>query len=265
MIQCEEKDKQIILDYIGKDYGKCAYLYIDLKKYGLNNPHVRAWYQPDGKGGIAAVALQYYLGFHVYSRDGRFNPEDIASLIEQNRPTLVCGMKETIDRIAPFTHSYTPEYGKVLRLGKYSGIAGEKAYRAKREDLKEIAELLAEDEEMGGPYGFDALYHQLLERYDEGFGRNWVLRDDKGVVAHSATYAELDDIAVVSGGIVRPDCRGKGEYQRQLGALCRDLVSENKEVISYYYGVGGTAHRVVGFEKLGDWEKLILNDSEKGK
>lgn len=265
MIQCEEKDKQIILDYIGKDYGKCAYLYIDLKKYGLNNPHVRAWYQPDGKGGIAAVALQYYLGFHVYSRDGRFNPEDIASLIEKNRPTLVCGMKETIDMIAPFAGGYTPEYGKVLRLGRYSGIAGENVHRAKREDIKEIAQLLAEDEEMGGPYGFEALYDQLLERFDEGFGRNWLRRDEKGVVSHCATYAELDDVAVISGGIVRLDYRGKGEYPGQLGAMCRDLYNEGKEVISYYYGGAKTAHKAVGFDILGDWGKLILNDPEKAQ
>ena len=35
MIKCTKENAQEIFDYIGKDYGKCAYLYIDLKKYGF--------------------------------------------------------------------------------------------------------------------------------------------------------------------------------------------------------------------------------------
>lgn len=244
-----------IFDYIGKDYGKCAYLYIDLKKYGFDNENVNVWYQGDDS--VQALVFQYYNGMHVYSRDQKFEPVEIADLIEERKPALVCGMRETIDSIKEYVKGYEPEYGKVLRLGKYTGIANEDVYMGTRDELKEVAELLATDEEMGKPYGFDLLYSQLLERFDDGFGRSWIRRDDKGIVSHCATYAELEDIAVISGGIVRIDKRGKGEYPGQLGAMCRDLYNEGKEVISYYYGGAKTAHKKVGFEILGDWAKLI--------
>ena len=195
---------------------------------------------------------------HVFSRDQKFDAEKVAELVKETEPALVCGMKETIDLVAPFvTENYEPEYGKVLRLGEYSGICGEEVHRAEREDLKDIVELLMTDEEMGGPYTFEMLYGQFIERFDDGFGRNWVRRDDKGVVSHCATYAELEDIAVISGGIVRMDYRGKGEYPGQLGAMCKDLYEEGKEVISYYYGGAKSAHKAVGFDILGDGAKLI--------
>jgi ABC-type transporter Mla MlaB component len=116
-------------------------------------------------------------------------------------------------------------------LEEYNGIAGDDVYLASREELKEVAQLLAEDEELGGPYGFDLLYKQLLERYDDGFGRSWIRKDETGVISHSATYAENEDLAVISGSIVRPDHRGRGEFAGQLGATCRDLHNEGKEVI----------------------------------
>lgn len=262
MILCERNKERDILEYIGNDYGKCAYLYIDLKKYGFQDDNVNVWYQNTSEGKICAIALQYYMGMHIYSREGNFDAEDIAGLIIERKPTLVCGMKETIEKIEPYARGYYPEYGKVLKLGQYSGVANDEVYRAKRKDIKEIAEILSEDEEMGGPYGLEALYHQLLERFDQGFGRNWIRRDEKGIVSHCATYAELSDIAVISGGIVRQDYRGMGQYPGQLGAMCRDLYAEGKEVISYYYGGAKTAHRIVGFEILGDWGKLILENTE---
>lgn len=254
---CGINDIENILEYIGDDYDKCAYLYIDLKKYGFDNEHVKVWKSIGINKEINAVVLQYYNGMHIFSRNNEFSSANVIEVIADRTPMLICGMKETLERITPLLPDYEVEYGKVLTLNDYTGIANNEVYRANREDLKEIAELLSEDEELGKPYGFELLYKQLTERFDEGFGRNWIRRDESGIVSHCATYAEIDNLAVISGGIVREDKRGKGEYPGQLGAMCRDLKAENIKVISYYYGGAKTAHRKVGFEVLGDWVKLI--------
>lgn len=258
MIKCYEKDKDAILKYIDKDYGKCAYLYIDLLKYGFDNENVDVWRQEDSDGNYVLIALQYYTGMHVFSRENKFDADDLATLIIERSPALVCGMKDTIGMLCEILDEfYISEQGKVLRLGEYTGVLNEEVRRATEDELIEIANLLMTDEEMGGPYSAELLYKQLKERFDTGFGRNWVRVDEKGIVSHCATYAELDNIAVISGGIVRMDHRGKGEYPGQLGAMCKDLYEEGKEVISYYYGGAKTAHRLVGFDILGEWEKLI--------
>ena len=259
MIKCTKENAQEIFDYIGKDYGKCAYLYIDLKKYGFDNENVNIWYQKE-EDRIKVLMFQYYNGMHVFSRDNVFDAQDAAALIEERKPALVCGMGETISQIKPFVseEEYEPEYGDVVRLEEYNGIAGDDVYLASRDELKEVAQLLAEDEELGGPYGFDLLYKQLLERYDDGFGRSWIRKDETGVISHSATYAENEDLAVISGSIVRPDHRGRGEFAGQLGATCRDLHNEGKEVISYLYDERAKrTNYKVGFRVLGEWAKLI--------
>ena len=78
MIKCTKENAQEIFDYIGKDYGKCAYLYIDLKKYGFENENVNIWYQKEGDQ-IKVLMFQYYNGMHVFSRDNIFDAQDAAN------------------------------------------------------------------------------------------------------------------------------------------------------------------------------------------
>ncbi len=252
------RDENRIFGYIGKDFGRCAYLYIDLKKYGFENENVHLWYEEKNEE-IIAILLQYYNGMHLYSRQGGFNPGKVAEKIRKVKPAMVCGMKETIEQLRSFFPNQTIELGKVVQLNNYSGIHDEEAKLATRDELGEIVDLLMTDEVMGGPYTRELLYRQFLERYDTGFGRSYIRRNEEGkIFAHSGTYAELDDIAVISGGIVDPRYRCHGEYARILGSVCGSLVEEGKSVISYYYKVAAWSHKQVGFEELGDWAKLEL-------
>ena len=119
MILATLQDEQRIFDYIGKDFGRCAYLYIDLKKYGFDNENVHLWYQ-EKSGEIQAILLQYYNGMHLYSRSGNFDPADAAEVIREQKPAMVCGMKETIEQLQPFFPSKKIELGKVVQLNKYT-------------------------------------------------------------------------------------------------------------------------------------------------
>ncbi len=258
MLKCTERNKQQILDYIGDDYGKCLYLYIDLKKYGLSNENVSMWWQLDEQGAIRAIALKYYTGMHLYSRDNDFDAKDAADLIMRELPSMVCAMKETTDKVAEHMDGYSQEVGIVLRLEHYENIFSPDVYAASYDELREIADVLSEDEALGKPYENDLLYQQLAERYKEKFGRNYLLRDGENkIISHVATYAELDNLAIVSGGFVSPAYRGQGQYGKILGSMCRYLLEEGKDIYSYHYDAGQSAHKSVGFEKLGDWAKLV--------
>ena len=39
----EKKDIKLIKDYIGTEYYKCLYLYLDFLKYGLDNENLKFW------------------------------------------------------------------------------------------------------------------------------------------------------------------------------------------------------------------------------
>lgn len=259
VIRCNKNDKKQVFDYIGNDFGRCAYLYIDLCKYGFDNENVHLWKIESNGENINAIILQYYNGMHIYSQNSIFDADDAAKVIREACPAMVCGMEDTITQLKPFFPDKEIEIGKVVKLDQYTGISDPESNPGTREDIEDIVDLLMTDEVMGGPYTRDLLLKQFYERYDTGFGRSFVRRDSSGkLAAHSGTYAELEDIAVISGGIVRPDFRCNGEYARLLGSVCNSLIKDKKEVISYYYKVAAWSHSQVGFKELGNWAKLLM-------
>lgn len=260
MIKCDINNKKEILSYIGKDYGKCLYLYVDLMKYGFDNPNVNLWLQKDDDGETHALVLQYYSGMHVFSRDGEFDAEEIRKLIEERDPSMVCGMKTTLDRFADSVPGYEMEVGKVAQLVKPAAYDTTDCLRASREDIRDIADLLADDEALGKPYKDDQLYNQLIERFDQKFGRSFLIRSEETgkVIATASTYAEEAGVAVISGVMVHPDYRGLGLAKKVLTAICRNLKEEGFDVFSYYYIPSAeTIHIRAGLEPIGEWAKLV--------
>jgi len=45
IIQCNKDNISQVFEYIGDDYEKCLYLYIDLVKYGIENENFNIWIQ----------------------------------------------------------------------------------------------------------------------------------------------------------------------------------------------------------------------------
>lgn len=257
MYKCEKENEKEILEYIGKSYGQCLYLYVDLLKYGFDNENINVWFQKEDNE-IKALVLQYYTGVHVFSKDVEFDVKKVVDLLKEINPSMICGMKWTLDKIKDYFDNYEMEVGIVGELTNLKVYDTRGCYKANAEEIKELAELLAEDESLGKPYGFDLLYKQLLERYEENFGRNFIYRENGKIVATASTYAEKGGVAVISGVMVHPDYRGKGLSKNVLSAVCDNLKNDGFDVFSYYYIPSATRmHQSVGFEPIGDWAKLV--------
>ena len=257
MIRCTEENRKEILDYIGKDYGQCLYLYVDLLKYGFKNPNIRVWWQKNDNE-IKVLVLQYYTGVHVFSKNKEFDEADVVTVLKEINPSMICGMEQTLKKISHFFEDYKMEIGLVGQLMCYKDLGNQECYKADESEIHELAQLLSEDEALGGPYGFELLYAQLLERKKENFGRNYIYRVDGEIVATASTYAEQGGVAVISGVLVRPDFRGKGLSKRVLSAVCKELLEDGFDVFSYYYIESAKRmHSSVGFETIGNWAKLV--------
>lgn len=260
LVRCGNEDKKVILDYIGKDYGKCLYIFIDLCKYGLNNENFNAWIQYDKDNKIIAVITEYYKGIQIYSKNVDLDAQEISEFILEKNPPIILGIKESIDVLKKYMPEYNEEFGTVGQLKKLNYPVNPRAYSAEIDELEEIVKVIAADEGIGKPYGFDSLYKQFKERKEEKFGRNFVLRDEKTneIICHAGTYAELPELAVIGGVITAPKYRGKGYSKETLSAICQELLNEGKDVFSFYYIPSATKmHQGIGFEKVGDWAKLI--------
>lgn len=264
MIKCNKENEKEILEYIGKDYGQCLYLYMDLLKYGFENENIHVWLQKKDEK-ITALVLQYYTGVHVFSKERDLDVLDVVELLKEIKPTLICGMKWTLEKIEGYLPDYEPEIGVVAQLKDLKEFDIEGCYCANEEEIKEVAYFLKDDEELGKPYGFDLLYKQLLERFKENFGRTFILReggDKEGkIVSTISSYAEQGGAAVLSGALVDIDHRGKGLSKRTMSAICKQLKDEGVDVFSYYYIPSAEGmHKAIGFEPIGEWQKLIRVD-----
>ena len=252
-------DKKAIFDYIGKDYAYCLYIYIDTIKYELDGDDFSVWLQTDEGGRVCAIISEYYKGIQIFSRDNKFIKEELADFLKKKNPPNIFGAKATMVVIRDDFSAYVEEPGIVGKLKEVLIPFNPEVYSARLDELSEIAGVIAEDEGIGKPYGYDSLYKQLRERMENGMGRSYILRDKNSgdIVCHAGTYAETDGVAVIGGVITPPAYRGKGFSKQTLAALCHDLKDEGKEIFSFFYiPPAKRMHYGVGFEDVTDWIKL---------
>lgn len=257
---CDRSCKSSILDYIGSDYSKCLYLYINLLKYEFTNPNFNIWASTNENGEIKALIAKYYTGIHVFCKGPDILIEDIIQVISENNPSIINGTGNIIKRLQENLPIYTPEFGSVGQIKNVTNVSSELVEVATIENMNEIARLLIEDQGLSGHYDVKLLEHQLKERFEEGFGRNYIIKKNNVIVSHCATYAQTKQIAVTSGVYTTPKERGNGYIYQLYCTLCSDLIKEGKEVFAFYYTPQAhKMHKKVGFDVISSWAKLVKN------
>ena len=260
IIRCSDSDLNNIFNYIGEDYGKCLYIFIDLKKYALLDENFKVWIQYNNQNEICALISEYHKGIQIYSKKYDLLAEEISVFLKKLNPNVIFAMEKTINLIKCFLPEYHEEVGNVAKLNEIKLPFNKNAYSASLEEMPEIVNLVVSDEDIGQPYGYDSLFTQYYGRKKDNFGRNFIIRDkiSGDIVAHAATYAEIPELAVIGGVITAVPYRGKGLSKSVVTALCYNLKSECKEVFSFYYvPISENLHNSVGFEVIGKWAKLI--------
>lgn len=258
-VKAKECDVQKLLVYLEQDLKNCLYSYIDLKKFGIENPNLTVYFDEDEK--IRCTALKYYEGLQLFDADGVMDAEATAKLIRGLNSHIVSSTIDVIEKLYPLLKdSYEMEQGFVTEmLSMPECEISEEVRPAELSEYDEIAELICSDEGVGGHYEPQELKEQLLTRLDEGMGRNYILKRDGEIIHHAATYAELDNLAVISGVITREDWRGKGVGILAVRKLCHDLINEGKKPCLFYYTKQAAMfYKKIGFEEGTGWAKLVL-------
>lgn len=303
-----QKELAEVLDYYRQDRKNCLYSYIDLKKYGLGNPHLSVYIdrglvtdqgyadtlqaetmhdilkEADTSqagaadsaltaGALRCVLLQYYTGINVFSYKNNLDVPATVAFLQEKQPSMINGPLETLEKLYPyFQETYDFEAGYVTELLEkpkdesmsetdesdaetQAEFPVEKAGEA---ELPEIAALICTDEGVGGTYTPEGLAAQLLERQRDGFGRNYFIRQNGRIVCHAGTYAEVDDLAVVSGVITAEDSRGQNLADRVVSKLNKELLAEGKHPCLFYYTKSAARlYAKTGYAAGTGWAKLI--------
>lgn len=264
IVKCKQSDIDLILSYIGNDYPKCLYLFLNVNKYGLEHGRIKAFIQYS-KGDISAVMLQYYSCLHIYSKDNSFDNEELTDFISSKKElTMLYCEASTADKIASnlskkTDKQFTVTKGWVAQIKTLKTTPKGLAEKSESKDFEQIVKMIYDDEDIGKSYKYDELAKQLEERNQEGYSRNLVIKDNELVIAHACTNAEIGNVAVVAELLVRKEYRRKGLASEIWGDICKELLEEGKEVYSFYYSFESRAlHKKLGFEEVCEWSKIVF-------
>lgn len=207
-----EEDLPAIKEFVSRDISKGVYLYLDVYKYGLDNPAMKLWVlKSENTGEITAVVMKYHDSISLVAGPSVVSFDFFAELLEQEQPAMVSGEYELMKQIYPqISDVYDMEEGYVYEITDYRYIPCDVGIEpAGREDMPEAAKLICSDESIGGAYyDIDDLTQQLIERIEDGTARNFKICEEDGTMfAHIATYAEGKGIGVTGGLIVEPSHR----------------------------------------------------------
>ena len=98
-VKAKEQDVEKLLTYLEQDLKNCLYSYIDLKKFGIENPNLTVYF--DETDGICCSALKYYEGLQLFDAEGKINAEATAELIKELNSHIVSSTIDVIEKLYP--------------------------------------------------------------------------------------------------------------------------------------------------------------------
>lgn len=258
--KCQINDYEKIIEYIDDSFYKCLYLYLDIKKYGFDNSNIKTYFQMKDEK-IKALILTYYKSMHVFSKDNSIEYNELLDFINEVKPTMICGEKSIIEKIKKFEigKKYSEEYGFVRSIKDIIYNKKMTIELAKKDDFQYITQLLMSDRGLSGSFGYDELHNQLIERFEQGFCRNYIYKSDGKIVGHVCSGAEDDKCVVLTDLIVDKDYRGRGIGEKICLDFCKLMIDEGKEVfLINYTDQSGNLYEKVGIKKRCEWGKLYI-------
>lgn len=252
----DETTRQRILGLVKKNIERCLYLGIDLEVYGLECPDVDFYYSED-HGDIDLVIMHYYDSVRMFTPSGSWDARECAEFIRPFRAMAICGEKSMIQKVQPYFPDYDAEYGIVIADTEYKNFPQFRLVsRASEQDIPEIAQLMFSTEEFSRNNTLEVLEQQLLDRMRMGMGRDYIIRENGVIAAHTAIYAECGSAAVESGLVVHEDYKKKF-YGLIIHEYIKKTLSEEHKTL---YGLRYND----GMQKNARAEKLDVR-SECGK
>ena len=254
-----------IVRYIGDNYKSTPYLFVDVLKYGLGTENVFSWIDRGIGNTIEGIYLLYYDCIHFYTNDSDTYPvERFFDFVEGNKHKVIMVQGGFGDRIDKKMTTYSSERNYVIDMDK-CGLE-EKDYRssiATREDISEIVDLLMADQEYINVYDRQVLFNQMLDRFDGGFSRFFVVRMDGKIVATCSTYGEVDGFALIGGTIVHPNYRRMGLGGDVENYACHVMEEKKKSRVGFvnYQNTASIAlHNKIGANCVATLAKYIKKE-----
>lgn len=234
MREATANDIPAILMYLKRNVANCLYMYIDIAKYGLDNPNMKVWVDSNNNG-ITLVVMKYHQSISAFTNAAEWDVEGVAKLIEDEKVLSVTVPKAMSEKLYPLCeNNYSETLGSVFEFTNFRDLEFDGEIEVPtNDDAIEIATLIAADDSIGTYYEIQNLADQLIERWETNMGRSFIIRVDGKIVAHVGSYAEFDGLASTNGLIVHPDHRSSVYGAVLERHLLYDLLKDGFKVYTF--------------------------------
>ena len=257
-----KEDANRLVPYVKAEKKSVPYLYVNLKNFDPSHADIRLYCDgtvDDPKG----IYILYYDCLHFYTGDQQNYPVDrVKEMIRELNPRVVM-LQDAIGQAIrdEMLENYSLERNQIIDMDAVKPVSP--SYRsvlADREDIEQVVDLLLSEEEYAIVYDRDVLLKQMLDRFDTGFSRYYVVKENGQVVSTCSTYGETDDLALVGGVIVHKDWRRRGLAADVENHICEDLAREGMSkvgFVSYDNGPSLALHAKLGAVVCAIYSKFI--------
>lgn len=255
----KREDKEKLDNFIKRDIYQNVYLYIDTQTYGYESENIETYILEENEN-IKIILYTYYNSLQLF----QVNPvisenqiKDITNYINKNQFNMVSANADLAKKISfQLQGKYEFSKGVVMCGNKVNPCESGITEWANENQCDEIAKLICSDANIGGHYMVKELSNQLIDRLRNWHCRNLIIKKDRKIVAHMATYAEKNDVAVLGGLITDIQYRGNGYGKKVLVDLTEAILKEEKTPIIFVFN----EKLVSWYENIG-WE--IVNECGK--
>lgn len=267
-IELVQSKKQVddIVDYIGVDYKKTPYLYVNVIKYGVGSENCQCWID-NVDGAIQGVYFKYFDCLHFFSRESqKYSVDkfmDIQKGIVKKVIMTTSDFGERIEELFDNEYFYV-EKNNVIDMDGIKPVVNDfRSCLATSKDVPEIVDLLLSDKEYTEMYSREILLKQMQERFSDDFSRYFVVKMDDKIVASCSTYGEVPGFALIGSVIVHPEYRRRGLASDVENFACYLLETEGISrvgFVNYNNEASLALHEKLGAKKTSTLYKFVKKD-----
>lgn len=259
MIQkLSEKDRELVLSYVGKQPSINLFLIGDIEQFGFDKDFQDVWGKFDDKGNLKGVLLRYLNNFIPYYEDANENLDEFKEIIKSySGKKLISGKKDLLYKFDGILKNQQSRYTYFCELRDKGNLIryDDSVKLAIGKDASRICDILNTIEE------FDTSEHNekiIRDRIEDKSGRAYYIeKDENEIVSIAQTTAENSKSAMVVGVATRVGYRERGYMSKCLSNLCNDLLNEGKSLCLFYDNPkAGKVYHKIGFKEIGIWTMM---------
>lgn len=231
-------DESVLLKILESNKALGLYIWIDLINIGLKSENIDLWLSD--KEHSSLMIFRYGTSLHIWTNRESCTLDDLETehiihLVAELRISSIHAHPECLNKLLPSlsvcsrVEGYVYVSNEVLLKPQFSPEP------ATAEDAYKIAQLIETDKGLSEHYDRGDLEKLIYGNIVTGSGRSKIIRKDGIILAHAATYAECDELAVISGVVTRPGHTGRGYGSSVVASLSQELLEEGKTPYMYVF------------------------------